>query len=436
MIRYVGIDLHKRLLVACILDGAGKVLAELRLEEVSRRSVEGFCRLHLKSEDVVVMEATTHVWAVFRLIRPYVARVVVSNPVATKAIAQAKIKTDKVDAHVLAQLLRLDFLPTVWAPDEELSKLRELTARRGRLVQDRTKLINRIRSCLAMRLLDCPFSLIEKSGREWLERVQLDEDGRALVDGDLRLIDAVQAEIAGLDQRLARRVYQDERVKLLMTLPGVSQQVAQAVVAAVGEIERFASPEKLAAYLGLVPSTRQSANRCYHGPITKAGRVHARWALVQAGHCARVDPGPLGHFFHKLKRRKSHNVAVVAVARKLAMLAWHILTSGKPYRYAKPSSVEGKLSKLRVAGSGKRRASGVTKGTDPRRMRPKEDQNFRRTPSLASVLEKEGLPIPVAPADAELRVLDQTGTRDFFQSLQQPSKRPKAIRKKTSNDST
>jgi transposase len=428
MVRYVGIDLHKHLLVACILDERGEVLSEVEIKEVTRDSLEEFCYQHLTPEDQVALEVTTHVWAVVRILRRYVARVVAGNPVATKAIAQAKIKTDKVDAHVLAQLLRLDFLPTVWAPDEELSQLRELTARRARLAGDRTKLINRIRTCLAMRLLDCPFPISSARGREWLAEVSLDADGRWLIDSDLRLLEAAAAEIALLDQRLAKRVYEDERVKLLMTLPGVSQQVAQHVVAAVGDVSRFATPEKLASYLGLVPSTRQSAAKCYHGGITKAGRVQARWALVQAAHCARFDLGPLGHFFQKVRRRKCYNVAVVAVARKLAMLAWHLLTSGKPYRYAKPQTVQAKLSKLRVAGSGQQRRGGVPKGTDPRTMRRPKDQNMKRTPSLKSVLESEGLPEPAGLQPGEAKMLEYTGTRDYYDSLQRETVRPKRHR--------
>jgi transposase len=428
MVRYVGIDLHKHLLVACILDEQGEVLSEVQIKEVSRASLEAFCRRHLAAEDQVALEVTTHVWAVVRILRQYVARVVAGNPVATKAIAQAKIKTDKVDAHTLAQLLRLDYLPTVWAPDEALSQLRELTARRSRLVGDRTKLINRVRTCLAMRLLDCPCEIGSARGQKWLAEVSLDDDGRSMIDSDLRLLEAVAAEISLLDERLAKRVYQDERVKLLMTLPGVSQQVAQHVVAAAGDITRFSTPEKFASYLGLVPSTRQSAANCYHGGITKAGRVQARSALVQAAHCARLDLGPLGHFFQKVRRRKCHNVAVVAVARKLAMLAWHLLTTGKPYRYAKPQTVQAKLSKLRVAGSGQRRRSGVSKGTDPRTMRAPQDQNMKRTPSLKSVLEGEGLPEPAPLNPGEAKMLEHTGTREYYDSLQRESVRPKRNR--------
>lgn len=152
MVRYVGIDLHKHLLVAHILDEQGKTVATARCEPVTAESLERFAKRYLQPSDHLAMEVTTHVWAVVRFLLPLVARIVVSNPMATKAIASAKVKTDKVDAEVLANLLRLDYLPSVWMPSPEQSLRRELTARRTRLVQDRTKLICRIRSTLAMRL--------------------------------------------------------------------------------------------------------------------------------------------------------------------------------------------------------------------------------------------------------------------------------------------
>ena len=118
---------------------------------------------------------------------------------ATKAIAQAKVKTDKVDAHVLAQLLRCDFLPEVWRPDEATRQLRELTCRRCALVGQRTAMRNRIHSVLAMRLIEAPLKLFNAAGLEWLKSVEVDAQGRMLIDSDLRQLEFLQTEIAALD---------------------------------------------------------------------------------------------------------------------------------------------------------------------------------------------------------------------------------------------
>jgi len=279
-VRYVGLDVHKRVVEVCILSADGTLLRRDRLA-MTRGYLEAYARAQLLPTDQVALEATTNSWAVARLLGPFVGRVMVSNPLATKAIAQSKIKTDKVDAQVLAQLLRCEYLPGVWQPDEATSQLRSLTSRRASLVSEQTRIKNRIHSVLAERLIEVPFDrLYSVSGETWLDGLTLDAEGRLLVESDRRLLQAVRAEIAQLDQLLAQRGYQEPRVRLLMTLPGVDLAVAQGLLAALGEIDRFAAPEKAAAYLGLVPSTRQSADKCYHGPITKAGRTHSRWVLV------------------------------------------------------------------------------------------------------------------------------------------------------------
>ena len=272
IVRYVGLDVHKRVVEACIVDGSGKVLARERFA-LNRQTLERFASKVLKPTDQVALEATTNCWAVADGLRGHVARVLVSNPMATKAIAQAKVKTDKVDAHVLAQLLRCDFLPEVWQPDEATRRLREFTGRRSTLVGMRTAMRNRIHSVLAMRLIETPAKLFTPTGREWLAAVELDEQGRLLLELDLRQMERVQKEIDALDEELARRAYASDAVKLLMTLPGVDAATALAILAAWGDPTRFPDADHAAAYLGLVPSTKQSADRCYHGPITKRGQL-------------------------------------------------------------------------------------------------------------------------------------------------------------------
>src|SRR5208282_136220 len=153
MIPYVGLDVHKRVVEACVLDEGGTVVHRQRFD-LTVPNLVGFARKHITAQGKVVVEATTNTWAVVRILKPHCGEVVVSNPLQTKAIAQAKVKTDKVDALVLAQLLRCDFLPRVWQPDEATRRLRELTGRRSALVGQRTMMRNRIHSVLAMRLIE------------------------------------------------------------------------------------------------------------------------------------------------------------------------------------------------------------------------------------------------------------------------------------------
>jgi transposase len=426
--RYVGLDVHKRVAEVCILDASGAVVERQRIA-VSRSYLETLGKNVLRPTDHVALEATTNSWSVADVLTPYVASVTVSNPVATKAIAQSKVKTDKVDALVLAQLLRCDYLPAVWVPDAATRQLREITSRRAALVGDRTAILNRIHAVLAMRLIESRDRLFSESGLEWLKTLELDEQGRLLIDSDLALLEALQREVAKIDDVLARRGWSDDRVQLLMTLPGVDVAVAQSIAAATGNISRFRDADHFASYLGLCPSTRQSASTCYHGPITKAGRSHTRWMLVQAAQHLGKHPGPLGHFFRKLARKKNRNVAVVASARKLATIAWHMLTKNEPYRYAQPKSTETKLARLRVKVTGQRRKGGVSKGSKAVAKLP---GGSRTVKSLSQVYQEQGLPPLSEPATGESRIVRESGAEPFVESLHHSHLIPRHNGKRTS----
>jgi transposase len=420
---FVGLDVHRREVEAAIVGEDGVLQFRSRFP-ATREAVQEFAANFLHATDHVALEATSNTWGVVDLLHRHVAEVVVSNPLRTKAIAQAKIKTDRVDALVLAQLLRCDYLPRVWEPDEKTRRMRRLTSRRASLVADRTGIKNRIHSVLHQRLIPAPDDLFGVKGRAWLRGLELDEQGRQAVDSDLRLLDALETEMAQLAGILARAGYEEPRVRLLMTLPGVDLAVAQAIVAALGDISRFPSGDHAASYLGIVPRTRQSGDHCYHGPITKQGKGHVRWLVVQAAQHLDKHPGPLGVFFRRVAKRKNRNVAVVAAARKLVVIAWHMLRSNEPYRYAVPKLTEGKLARLRVVATGKRRQGGIPKGS----ARPASygtGNPTRGIRSLDQAYQAEDLP-PRAPlAAGEEAMLAAAGVIDFVRSLAQPRREPK-----------
>ncbi len=412
MIRFAGLDVHKRVVEAAIIDDRGDILSRARFD-CTREALEAFARRQLAKTDRVALEATTNTWGVVAVLKPFVAEVVVSNPLRTKAIAEAKVKTDKVDAVVLAQLLRCDFLPRVWEPDAPTQELRSLTARRTSLIGDRTAVKNRIQSVLHQRMIAPPFegaALFGAKGIAWLRELDLDEVGRLAIDTDLAVFASIQAQIDRFDQVLATKAYADEMVKLLMTQPGVDVAVAQTLVAALGDVKRFRDGDHAASYIGLVPSTKQSADHCYHGPITKQGRGHARSMLVQAAQHVGGNPGPLGFFFRRLAKKKGRNVAVVATARKMVVIAWHMLTNREPYRYAQPQPTQAKLAALRVKATGQRRRGVRAKGLRP----PPPGKTMRTVPSLEQLCDQEGLPAPKALATSEARMVKDRGLLGFL----------------------
>ena len=429
---FAGLDLHKKEVEAALLNQDGKILLRLRFP-ATREALEAFAKKHLSPHSTVAaVEATTNTWPVAQILQPLVHKVVVSNPLRTKAIASAKIKTDKVDALALANLVRTGYLPEVWIPDDETRLMRQRSTERAMLSADRTRIKNRIHSVLHQRLIEAPDSdLFSTNNLIWLKELQLDPFGRDCLDRHLRQLERAEQELSALTAQIAAHSWQTPRIKLLMTLPGVDFTVAETILAALGDLSRFPTPDKAAAYLGLVPSTRQSGDHCYHGRITKQGASHARWLLVQAAQSAALHPGPIGAFFRRIAKKKNRNVAIVAVAHKLVILAWHMLKNNEPYRYAKPSTVEAKLSRLRILATGQKRKGGLVKG------QPRPEQygkgRTKAVPGLVELYEREGLP-PLTDQlkPGEQAALNREGLAGFAAAVRIPKRVPKARAKTTS----
>jgi transposase len=305
----------------------------------------------LAPNDEVALEATGNTHAIVRLLQGKVARIVVSNPQKTRAIAEAKVKTDKVDAEILAQLLAADYLPAVWVADEDTQARRRQVARRAHIVRQRTRLKNQVQAILHRNLVPrCPAAdVFGRKGRAWLAEQALPADERQAVGALLRQLDFHAQELRLIDAALARVALGCQDTKRLMTIPGVDVTVAMSITAAVGDFSRFSSPNKLVRYLGLNPRVKQSGGQpASHGRIAKQGRAHARGMLVEAAWVAVKTPGPLRAFYERVRARRGMQIAVVATARKLCVLCWHMITRGEDYAFARPSLTAKKLRALEL----------------------------------------------------------------------------------------
>jgi transposase len=377
-----GLDVHKEFLQVCEIDAKGAKRKEYRIGGTAE-AIEAWAR-RLHRRDQVVLEATFHTWAIHAIVSRYAGRVAVAHPLQVKAIAHAKIKTDKVDAYTLARLLQADFLPEVTLPDEQTWAQRQLVAHRRLLVKQRVAIKNTIRAALNRRLLPSPegdpFSL---RARRWMRSLELPPAERFLLHNSLALLEAIDERIAAADAELLRMAAVEEQARLLMTIPGVSVTVALGLLAAIGDIRRFPAPEKLTAYLGLVPRLSQSAGRCHHGHITKSGPTLTRSLVVEAAQILARSPSPLTTTYWKVRRKRGHNVAVTALARKLVVVAWHLLQKRQPYRYAPVASTRTKL----------------------RRLVPRDQRRRAASPpvTLEQVYEEAGLPLPTSPSQGERR---------------------------------
>jgi len=299
--------------------------------------------------------------AVVRVLAPYVARVIVANPLQVKAIAHAHVKTDKIDAGVLASLRAADFLPEIWLPDADTERLRRLVARRNQVVQHRTRIKNEVHSILHAHLIPpCPHAdLFGRLGRAWLVRQVIPDDERAAIERHLRGLDRLGEDLGVLDREIAQVAIEEPTVKRLLTITGVNLIVAAGLVAAIGDVRRFPDPQKLVSYVGLNPRVRQSGlGLAQHGRISKRGRSHARAMLVEAAWAASKAPGPLSAFFLRIRTRRGHQIAAVAVARKLAVLCWRLLTKDADYQWARPALVANKVRAMELkAGQPARKGS-------------------------------------------------------------------------------
>lgn len=347
--RCIGMDVHRTFAqIAIVEDGICRDEGRIGVTPEALR--EWAAELDLGDE--VVLEATTNSDAIAMLLTPLVARVVVSNPRKTRAIAEAKVKTDKVDARILAQLLAADFLPPVWLPDDRIRMLRRLVHRRTHLVRQRTRLKNQVHAILARNLAPtCPHSdLFGGVGRRWLAQQVLPDDEQRSVDALLRQLEFHGTELREVERDIAIEAIDDPVVARLMTVPGIDVAVAISILAAVGDFSRFDDPDRLVSYLGLNPRVSQSGNsRAKHGRITKAGRSQARGMLVEAAFAASRSPGPLRAFYKRIKSRRGLQVAIVATARKLTVLCWHLVTKDEDYAFARPGLSARKRRNLELA---------------------------------------------------------------------------------------
>jgi len=342
---FYGLDVHKDFIQVCRIDGQGRNRCDFRID-ADHDAIAQFAE-SLNEGDALVLEATFHSWAIWSLLQGHGAKVVVANALQVKAIAHARIKTDKVDAHILAQLLRADFIPEVTMPEAKTWELRQLVTHRRLLAKHRTATRNAICGIVHRKLLKAPMKeLFGPSGRRWLLAQGYTSVERMMLENSLAHLDGIDERIRTVDTALREIASLDAEVKLLMTIPGVNVTVAIGLLSAVGDVSRFASPEKLAAYFGLVPRVYQSAHTCHHGPITKQGRSQGRWLAVEAAQSMVVSGAPLSATYHRVRRKKSHNVAIVALARKLVVVVWHLLTNQEPYRYAPVRRTRAKLRRV------------------------------------------------------------------------------------------
>ncbi len=285
---YVGIDVHRKRSQLAVIDETGEVLANRNVPN----GVDPILKVigGLPPGTPAAFEAAFGTGWLVELLEGHGFGPHLVHPLRCKAIASARLKNDKVDAEILAQLLRADLLPEAWIAPPAVRQLRALLRHRVQLVRLRTLLRNRIHAVLADHGHGRPAGCWSGPGREWLASLELPAASREVVDDDLAMIDALEVPIDRLDCEIRQRARSDPRVRVLTQLPGVGPFTALVILAEIGDVSRFASARKLASWAGLTPTVRGCDRVAHYGHISKQGPAWLRWVLCEAAQTAKRSP--------------------------------------------------------------------------------------------------------------------------------------------------
>jgi transposase len=343
--RFVALDLHKAYLMVGAVDQAQTVVLPPR--RIMLVQFEGWAKRHLRSTDQVVLEATTNAWYVYDLLQSLVARVVVADPAKAKARMASPVKTDKRDTLALAVLLATNNVPEVWVPPAHVREVRSLVAHRQRLVRQRTAAKNRLRSLLQRHnLVPADGDVFAAPQREWWTTLPLSPTEQLRARHDLATLDYLATLLAEADQELARVSTTEPwvaQMPYVLQLPGIGLTTAMTVLSAIGDIQRFPSAKHLVGYSGLGTKVHASGQTNWSGGITKAGRPELRAALTEAAWAAVRSSMHWRTRFERLAERIGEPKAIIAIARKLLVVIWHVLSAQMADHDADASAVTRKL---------------------------------------------------------------------------------------------
>jgi transposase len=340
--RFVGLDVHKHYLVAVAVDPAKNEVMPPR--RVPLAHLDDWVRKNLTPQDAVVLEMTTNTFQLYDDLLSHVHSVTVVHPPHVALITRAQVMTDKIAARTLARLHAAGLLPSVWVPPAEVRDHRALVAQRAKMMRLATQARNRLHAVLHRHhILPPGGDPFTPDKHPWWLALNISALERARVQSDLATLLFAWGQVDILEEAMAVLASQDERSVLLLQLPGIGLITAITLLAAIGDVSRFPTAGHLVGYAGLGGRVHDSGLTHRSGRITKAGRRDIRAAMVEAAHTAcRTHP----HWQAELARlepRLGKNKAIVAIARKLLVAVWHILTKGEADRYATAERTARKL---------------------------------------------------------------------------------------------
>jgi transposase len=339
--RYIGLDVHKRQVVAAAVDQYQKV--QLQPVKIKMKHFPLWARDNLYATDSVALEATTNSWEIHDQLQGIVAEVQVANSYKLKLISASSAKTDRHDALILAKLLAAHLLPTVWVPPQPVRELRVLTSYRSKLVGERNKLKRQLHHILHKHNLPLPIGgPFTRDNQAWWHDLSLNEVETLQISHHWQSIHHLDRQIKETETLIEQQsvaAYWSEMMTFIMQLPGIGLYTGMTILAAIGDIERFPTPTQLVGYAGLGARVRASADSYQTGKISKQGRRELRTALVNSAWVAVRFSMHWQHQFENLAMRIGKKKAITAIARKLLVVIWHVLTKKEADKQADVQAV-------------------------------------------------------------------------------------------------
>jgi len=347
--RYVGMDYHKKYSQVTVMDEGGEILSRDKLPN-EPADIQRYFEEWEPCE--VALEACRNWSTMYDWLEGRVQKVHLAHTTKVKAIASARIKTDKIDSEVLAHLLRSNLLPCAHIPSKEARQRKQVLRQRMFFVGLRTMAKNRIHDIMDRNHINTEqfTDLFGKRGMEYLRQLKLCEHEDKLLKEEMGLLEQLNEHISKTEEFIDEIGRSEPRLELVKSIPGIGNFLGLLILSEIDTIERFGSSEKLASYAGLVPSTYASGGKVWHGRITKQGNRYLRWAMVEAVWPAIRSSGYVRSYYERIKTRSGVNHAKVATARKLLSLVYVVLKEKREYQEywrsglpSSPPSLKGSL---------------------------------------------------------------------------------------------
>jgi transposase len=341
--RFIGLDIHKFYMVASGVDAEQKeVMAPTR---VTWEHFDAWVQKHLSRQDAVVLEMTTNTWDVYDALIEHVHSVCVVHPPHVKAVVNPQVMNDKIASRTLAKLLAAKLLVSIWVPPREVRDTRMLVAEFHKMSVLGATAKHRLHALLHRHRVkpEVGMEIFDPAMRPWWNLLQISSAEKACMNTDLDTLAFAQSQKKALDRSLGEWAAKDERVPLLVQLPGVGLLTAITILAAIGDIRRFPDEDHLVGYAGLGAAVHESGVSRTTGHITKHGRRDLRRVMVDAANHAVQDHPYWKQELARLEPRLGRSRAVVRIARQLLMAVWHILSKEAADKHNDARSVAASL---------------------------------------------------------------------------------------------